>query len=407
MKEQFRSVKFERKRRFLLVLPVIATPFIVFVLWILGIVGPAETMAQERRSAGLNLSLPSAVPSSDSTWDKLKFYEQADKDSAKMRKLQKQDPYFKKRKSVDELLKDSESGYRNHADGASSEADAQEKKVYERISAIHKEIERPASRPKPVIRKPEAPSENRLAGGGDVERLERMMQMMNNKEPEEDPEMQQINAMMEKIMDVQHPERVQERMKKEEMKPKVFAVQLTEPVNEVTLVETNRFYSLSDETAGEQVANTIAAVVQEDQMLQAGCVVKFRLRQTVFVNGVEIPENGFVYGVASVSKYRMLVNVSNIQYQGTNLPVALGVYGADGMKGIPVQSIDLQQAMGETMDKSLQTLGTSALDMSAGSQVAGAVLQAGKSLLKKQHKAVSVMIPAGYPVTLVNNSSNN
>lgn len=47
----------------------------------------------------------------------------------------------------------------------------------------------------------------------DVDRLEALMKMMvENKNAGEDPEMKQLNAMMENIIDIQHPERVKTRL---------------------------------------------------------------------------------------------------------------------------------------------------------------------------------------------------
>lgn len=45
----------------------------------------------------------------------------------------------------------------------------------------------------------------------EVERLEQMMNVMN--QPDEgDSEIQQLNGMLDKILDVQHPERVQQKL---------------------------------------------------------------------------------------------------------------------------------------------------------------------------------------------------
>src|ERR1700755_2697666 len=85
----------ERKRNFLLVLPVMVLPFIVFFCWVVGIVGGDALRAQERNGAHrFNLTLPTAAGSKDSAWNKMNFYEQADRDSAKRRSLMKQDPLF-------------------------------------------------------------------------------------------------------------------------------------------------------------------------------------------------------------------------------------------------------------------------------------------------------------------------
>ncbi len=53
-----------------------------------------------------------------------------------------------------------------------------------------------------------------------------MMEMNKKADENEDPEMKQLNGMMEKILDIQHPERVKEKIKQasETHKGQVFAV---------------------------------------------------------------------------------------------------------------------------------------------------------------------------------------
>jgi conjugative transposon TraM protein len=398
MNKEIHSVQLARKRRFMLILPLIVTPFIVFICWILGIVGPAEVAAQHGDVTGLNLNLPAPVPAGDSSWDKLKFYEQADKDSARLRKLQKQDPYFNKRKTIDDLLKKPERTFdRQPFTGETMhEADEQEKRVYEKISAIHREIERPAPRPKPVIKRPQVQVDE-----GQVERLERMMHMMNNKEAQEDPEMRQIRELIENIKDIQHPERVSERMTKEEVKPKVFDVVLKRDAVLAVSVQGNRFYSMDDQR-GEVAVQAITAVVHEEQSVASGDLIKLRLSQKVFVNNAELQENNFVYGIAKINGNRMLVHVSFMQTGAQHFPVALDVIGHDGMPGIPVQGSKAAMAAAQTADRSAQGVNILSVDHSLGAQLAGAAIQSGKQLLKKQTKVVRYTIPAGYAVQLVN-----
>src|SRR4051812_19587067 len=96
----------ERKRKAMLVMPVIIVPFVVFIFWVLGLVGPSEAIASGPGSArGININLPAAIPSADSSWDKLHFYQQADRDSAKLRQLRRQDPYLNEEKIEQDPLK--------------------------------------------------------------------------------------------------------------------------------------------------------------------------------------------------------------------------------------------------------------------------------------------------------------
>lgn len=394
----------ERKRKAMLVMPVIIVPFIVFIFWVLGLVGPAEAVAAGRSAArGININLPAAIPGSDSSWDKLRFYEQADKDSAKLRQLRRQDPYLNEEKFEHDPLKKygAKARYQPYPDGALNEADEEEKKVYQKIGEIHRQLERKPA-PKKTKRTDRTVDINQHK---DVDRLEHMMTLIHDREQEEDPEMVQIKELMESIKDIQHPERLSERLQQPAIKPKVFEVK-SSPSSEgiaSASVQGNRFYSIDQPAAGI-VAHDMAAVVHEEQLIATGDLVKMRLLQNIFVNDAQLAENSFVYGAAKMNGNRMLVHVSFVQVQGQHYPVSLEVIGHDGLPGIPVHASSAAIAAGQTADRTTQGVSIMSVDHSLGAQVAGAAIQTGKKLLKRQTKLVRYTIPAGYEVQLSNNN---
>ena len=384
----------------MLVMPVIIAPFIVFIFWVLGLVGPAEAKASGGTDApGINLNLPAAVPSADSSWDKLGFYEAADKDSAKLKQLRRQDPYLNESKYKNDPLAKygAKAKYQPYPDEALNAADEQEKKVYERISAIHREMEREPVK-KDVAREKRTVELNK---NNDVDRLERMMEMISDKESQEDPEMVEIQQLMESIKDIQHPERVNERLKKEEVKEKVFDVS-TAPVQDelvISSVQSNRFYSMEDQPE-EARANGIIAIVHEAQKIASGDLVKMRIAQPLYINNKELAANSFVYGAAKINVNRIMVHISLVQIKGEHFPVALDVIGHDGMPGIPVVGSKATLAATQTADRAAQGVNVMGAD-NLGAQLAGAAIQTGKQLLKKQTRVVQYQLPDGYQVQLV------
>ena len=94
MQKQSVPTKTVRKRKFLFVLPILVLPFVTFLLWSVGVLGEIPDKMEPITQGGFNINLPSALPGEDSAWDKLKFYEKADKDSAKLHSLMKNDPYL-------------------------------------------------------------------------------------------------------------------------------------------------------------------------------------------------------------------------------------------------------------------------------------------------------------------------
>ena len=87
-----RSQTFQRKRKMMLVLPLLVIPFLTMAFWALGGgKGNKPVIANEQR--GLNLNLPDAKMKDENLTDKLSFYDKADKDSAKLEEWMRTDPY--------------------------------------------------------------------------------------------------------------------------------------------------------------------------------------------------------------------------------------------------------------------------------------------------------------------------
>jgi len=245
-----------------------------------------------------------------------------------------------------------------------------------------------------------------------------MMQVMNQKEGE-DPEMQQLSGVLEKIMDIQHPERLQEKIRQtsEKRKGQVFAVSASNTSNPVSVLENtsatkishdtirrlaheqNDFYSL-DDLSVENNQNAIEAVVHETQTLVNGSAIKLRLINDVYVNGVLIPKDNFLFGTASVDGERLNIKINSIRYMKSLFPVELSVYDIDGMEGIYIPGAIARDVTKQSADRAIQNIDFSGLDPSLGAQAASAGIEAAKSLLTKKVKLIKVTVKAGYQVLL-------
>jgi len=89
-------MKNERKRKMLLVLPLLIIPFLTLAFWALG-GGKGNANKKQIYESGLNLALPSSKLMEDKLTDKLSFYDKADKDSLKMEEWMRNDPYYKEK----------------------------------------------------------------------------------------------------------------------------------------------------------------------------------------------------------------------------------------------------------------------------------------------------------------------
>src|SRR6188474_1315078 len=89
------TTQFLRRRKFLLILPVLVIPFLTLGFWSLGGGKRVESQVPGANlPTGINLDLPAANLEDDNLLDKLSYYERAAADSLKFQQLIKSDPYF-------------------------------------------------------------------------------------------------------------------------------------------------------------------------------------------------------------------------------------------------------------------------------------------------------------------------
>lgn len=420
--------KFIRERKFYTVLPVLVLPFLTLLFWALG-GGKVEDTGAAQTPAGFNFNLPEAYLADKPALDKLGFYEQAKKDSLRLAELIRNDPYYQE-SGIDGARKADSSKLlglpsRKPSNGGlnsspySPAADPQEAKVYQKLDQLTATLN--ASTDVPPSKAEEftssIPKNSVAANSEEMERLENMMRGMDGGSSE-DPEMKELNEMLERILDIQHPERVQERLKQtsRENKGQVFAVSAgsTEtPVSSLDNINspglnahssvtasTGGFYSLDDTGSEMPVQNTVEAVIHETQELVNGSTVKLRLVNDVFINGMLIPKDNFLYGMASLDGERLKVEINSLRYQNSLFPVALSVFDLDGLNGIHIPGAISRDAAKQSGDRAIQSIGMTSFDQSVGAQAASAGIELTRNLLSKKVRLIKVTVKAGYQVLL-------
>jgi conjugative transposon TraM protein len=243
--------------------------------------------------------------------------------------------------------------------------------------------------------------------------------MMQN-DPREDKEMEEINGVLNKILDVQHPERVKQRLDEAEKdNDDSFSTRPEGKQDEITLLgsygsvnslpgmEENRFYGLEESVSPAMETNAIQAEIYGNQNLVSGAVIKMELLQDVNVNGVRIPKNQFVYGICALNGERLMIKVSSIQYGNSIFPVSMNVYDIDGLEGIHVPGAIARDAAKKSSNQAIQDIQVSSLDPSIEVQAASAGIEAAKGMLSKKTRLIQVTVKAGYKVFLKDKNSQN
>ena len=439
------SEKFLQKRRFFMVLPLLVLPFVTMIFWALG--GGQGTSAQAHHIShtGLNLSLPDAYFGEMEIWDKLALYEMAERDSAKYEEARESDPYFDliafqtqdqqpEKKTPAEKESKLINSFRQKERQVS---DPNEERVTQKLNELYKEINRSTERPADLKNDPtllpEQTSDPQFTA--DVDRLEKMMQLMQDGQGS-DPEMEQIEGVLEKILDIQHPDRVKQKLEavNAKVKSNSLPVELAKDDENISLIDSkvtdyhesidsasvfgilstptlaqNGFFGLDDETQqANEVGNAIEAVIHDTEELVVGSTVKMRLLNDVNIKGRLIPKDQFIYGVCAINGERLTIEVSSIRTGNSLLPVSLEVYDLDGLPGIYIPGAITRDAAKQASDDALQNIQLMSLDPSIGAQAAAAGVEAAKGLFSKKAKMIKVTVKAGYQVLLMDtNTANN
>ncbi|MCX2429924.1 conjugative transposon protein TraM [Pedobacter sp. GR22-10] len=409
----------EKPKKFLLMAPVLVLPFLTLFFWAMG-GGKTEQVAATEVSMGINNKLPDARLKEEKGLDKMAFYDQAAKDSLKAvdqsgnpgnaQALGKDSGAvglsFPAPISTGSSITMNTSPY---AGGGYN--DPNEMRINQRLQQLDQLLnqQQMASAPQNKNLNPAPAGDNES-----LQRLEKMMQQMQGSSPDEDAETQQLDGMLEKVLDLQYPERVQEKIRKssELHKGQVFAVglpgkrqfvsSLEGPKNAhvKTGSEGNGFFSTEEQPDSEIDQNAIDAVVSENQTLVNGSTVKLRLLDDIYINGKLIPKNNFIYGTAALNGERLAIKIDGIRFKKSLFPVALSVIDIDGIDGIYIPGAIAREVAKESTDRAIQDVNFGSMSPSIGVQAAGAGVEAAKSLFSKKVRLIKVTLKAGYKVLL-------
>src|SRR5258706_1572749 len=427
--------KFLQRRKFAMVMPVLVLPFVTLIFWALDGGQGSFTKRASTAKTGLNLQLP-AAHFGEEEWNKMALYDKARRDSLKSNEERQNDPYFNpasleisqthKQETKPDAVPQAHA-YQSPKVNQKAVIDPNEEMVNRKLEQLYRELNK-ANDPMPEDKTgPVSKTETVSQTSTDVQKLEQMMEMMKSGDSE-DPEMQNLGGMLDKILDVQHPDRVRDRIKDQSKlkKGKVFPVHPSLREQNISLMnpsgisqesipdstvllskvfpvraQQNSFYGLEDEAAEQPETNAIEAVVHDTQEVVAGSTVKMRLLNDVFINGKLVPKDQFVYGTAAINGERLAIAINSIREDNSLFPVSLSVYDLDGIEGIYIPGAITRDAAKQSSDQAMQSLQFLTMDQSLKAQAMSAGVQAAKGLFSKKVKQIKVTIKAGYKILLM------
>ncbi|RKR83348.1 conjugative transposon TraM protein [Mucilaginibacter gracilis] len=348
------TIQFRRKRKFLLFLPLFLIPFIALIFYAMGGgQGGQQTAAVQK---GINASLPGA------TFEKGK----APEDKFSLYEKQKRDSINAKQHDASGFI--SGMGFDTARLSSSPKPEESVAQINQKLARINREVNRPAA--------PVNYSERSNSTDAQTEKLQQMVEALK-KSNTEDPELKQIDGLMNKLLDLQHPERVSAKLKQ-------------------------RPDSLSRE---DTAFKAIPAIIDGNQKVAPGGVVKLRLSDTIHLGKLIIPKGQLLFGACSITNQRLLLDIRNIRLGTAIIPVNLTVFSLDGLTGINAPEAELGEAAGNGTANALSGMQFLSMDQSIGTQAATAGISAATGLLSKKVKKIRVKLKGGVTVLLRVNKS--
>jgi hypothetical protein len=331
-------------RKILLVLPLMALPFLALGFYALGGgKGNGEIIVAAK---GINTTLPDAKLKEKEPSGKMDFYAVMQADSAKKARSE---------------------NYVAEVTGRTN-GDQQAKELETKLSLLQKTL----ASPQDDLRSPDRSRVLQVPGmGGDVDRLELLMKSMQENKSE-DPEVTQLNSMLEKIIEIQNPGKA----------------------------AGNKVIPGAEK---ESVFAAIPAIIEEKQKVREGAVLRLRLLDSTLLSGVMVPGGHELYGICKFTNQRLLVDIKTVRIGKLILPVDLSIYGMDGIRGIETTEAVIGNAASGGADDAVRGLQLTSFDQSVGTQLAGAGIDAAKGLFSKKVSSVKVRVPGGIQVLLRDN----
>lgn len=352
----------KRKLIMLLLLPPVIVLFSALAFFAFGGGKGTGQTREANVSKGINTQLPGAQLKKGQEQDKMSLYNQAQRDSATAKSSSAQQAFAS-------LGWDTAGQSKSTA--IYSQAQTNEAKIKQKLSEINLQISQPEPSPSYAKSYPQS-----YTPSPDVDRLEKLLKQKSQGNAE-DPEMKQLNTMLDKIMQIQNPGLAKEKQKTD--KPAVK----------------------------DSAFKAIPATIDGNQKVAPGGVVKLILKDTITINGVTYPKGQSLSGLCAVTNQRLLLDIKNIRVGTAIVPVNLTVFSLDGMPGIAAPEAELGQAAGDGANGALENMQFLSADYSLSTQAATAGISAAKGLLSKKVKKIRVKLKGGETVLLRNNQLNH
>ena len=250
---------------------------------------------------------------------------------------------------------------------------------------------------------------------------------------EENQQFEDMKQMLDKILDIQHPERVKQRLKEQSRNESGSFYSVHNSKNHVPVgylgekeetLYRDRYHSYMDlkrdtvyrvvprkmvsgfmglsSDEGTSLKNEVKAVVHKDEIVTDGSKIKLRLLGDIVVQGREVRANSYIYGICSIDGSRVDIEIESIQVAETVVPVKMMVYDHDGMEGIYVNGLAEGAAAREIASNAGTNLDLQLANPTMGGRLIDNSVREVKNLLRRTAQAPKARLKSGHQVFLLN-----
>ncbi|MHA7129261.1 conjugative transposon protein TraM [Algoriphagus namhaensis] len=438
MKSNLPEAARKRQGLFLLFLPV----FLVPILWLL--IGNAQPASahEDVETKGMNLELPSPNLERKQA-SKSDAYQALQKEEKRQDNWNLPDFLVQSRTEASQDrarngLSSSPAGFSSYTQTSSPSTSFQAMEVDRRIKELETLIEGQGdlrnsgisgtSGNSGILEKAENPVEIlpqtvegiRREEDPELIQLQGMMDRLQAGKGQPDPELVQLEGLMDKILQLQYPDRFP--IENTSLDSELIPIPVGDPsipdsdsYNEGELGMaselSNGFFGLEEPRNGEHpqlsgYKKTYLAAVAKTQEIVPGDALELVLEEKLIVGGNILAAGTPLFAKTSLEGSRLQVQVLGILQDGVLLPVSLKGYSQDGVPGIALSAMKGASQWIQNTGQSLQSMNINSTGMDWQSQVANSGIQATRSLLRNPSKMRKMEIKAGHPVLLIDSSSS-
>nr|WP_319267044.1 conjugative transposon protein TraM [uncultured Draconibacterium sp.] len=310
------------KNKALFFLPLVLIPFVILIFWVLGGGTEAEAVKETQTDTpgiGANYDLPEAEKSIE-IYDKMEAYQKDDQQVAEIAEVDVNDTTQLKELSVQDTIV---------RDNMLLDENADQGQILAHIRNKEKQV-RQELQGEPVLPKSEK------TGSPQKQSTPKEAVVKKQKVKSSTPEIPTTGIEeLDEIID----KNVLLSRKNDSLN--FFLQQAQGRLQQMEAIQNRSFTLEKKRSLGfnrEELINDplIKAEIYETTTVLNGNRVKLRLLEDTRINGQQIPQNSFIYGVCKIKNERLLIEITQMPVQENFVPVKLTICDLDGLEGLYV-----------------------------------------------------------------------